>query len=418
MTVFTGTSGGDNFVGTSGNDRFNLDQGGDDTADGAGGDDLFDLEDKFDANDRLTGGSGVDTLLLDGDYSAGVVLGANLVGFESIDLAGGNSFRFTVTDAVATDTDRNYFDVAGYDLGVGDTLYFDGSAESSTSFNLHGGAGNDTLIGGGGADTFDLFAGGDDSCVGGANTDFFTFEGTSFTRDDRLDGGDDYDHLSLNGDYTGGVKFGGKTIRNVEEIDVFHSHSYVLKTNDANVAAGDTLKVDAASMDAGQFIRFSGKFDSDSHFSIDAGAGDDRLMGGSVEDTISGGDGKDRLFGKDGDDALTGGLGSDDLTGAGGADTFVFLTTNDSKVGKEDLIRDLQKIDIIDLSAIDADTGTGGDQAFHLVGAFTSHAGEAVLSYDSGTNQTSLMLDVDGDGSSDSTILISGDQSGFHHFVL
>jgi Ca2+-binding RTX toxin-like protein len=418
MTAFTGTSGGDTFVGTSGDDSFDLHQGGDDTADGGGGNDSFSLGTAFDANDRLTGGGGIDTLDLDGDYSAGVVLGANLVGFEGITMDGGHSYRFTVTDAVATDDDRNYFDVAGYTLGASDTLYFDGSAEVFTSFNLHGGAGDDTMIGGGGSDTFDLFAGGNDSCFGGAGTEFFTFEGVSFTRDDRLDGGDDYDHLSLNGDYTGGVKFGLKSIRHIEEIDVFHSHSYVLKTNDGNVAAGETLLVDAAFMDVGQFIRFSGKFEKDGSFEIDAGQGDDRLMGGAMDDTISGGDGKDRLFGKDGADLLTGGEGADSLTGAGGGDTFVFLSTEDSKIGKADLILDLQKIDVIDLSSIDADSGTGGDQAFNLVGAFTNHAGQAVLSYDGGTDRTSLMLDTDGDGASDSTILMVGDQTGFHHFVL
>ena len=63
--------------------------------------------------------------------------------------------------------------------------------------------------------------------------------------------------------------------------------------------------------------------------------------------------------------------------------------------------------DKLDLSGIDADTSTVGDDAFHLVGAFTKHAGEMTLAFAGGT--TVLNLDVDGDGKSDYQMKITGD---------
>ena len=57
--------------------------------------------------------------------------------------------------------------------------------------------------------------------------------------------------------------------------------------------------------------------------------------------------------------------------------------------------------DRLDLSAVDADAATAGDQAFHLVGAFTRHGGEMTLIYSASSNLTLLSLDVDGDGKPD-----------------
>lgn len=418
MTIL-GTIGDDSLPGTAGADDFDLSQGGDDTADGAGGDDGFTLGAAFTAADRLTGGGGVDTLRLDGDYSAGVVIGATtLVGFEGIVLAAGHSYHLTLDDANATTADQSWFDVAGYNLGAGDQLVFDGSAEDDTTLRLHGGAGNDVLTGGQNGNLFDLFAGGNDTCTGGAGADFFNFEGTSFNRFDRLDGGGGgNDFVQLNGDYSVMVKLRATTVTNVEDITMFHTHSYALKISDGTVAAGQTLTVNGA-LDAGQFLKFVGKAESDGFLAITAGAGDDTVVGGGMGDTIAGGDGKDRIQGKGGGDLIIGGQGADVLSGGAAADTFTFQALDDSKLGKADLITDLQKIDIVNLSQIDADSATAGDQAFVLVGAFTHHAGEATLSYDSGTNRTSLMLDVDGDGVSDSTILIVGDHTAHNSFVL
>ena len=77
-----------------------------------------------------------------------------------------------------------------------------------------------------------------------------------------------------------------------------------------------------------------------------------------------------------------------------------------------DTVNDLIKAqgDRLDLSAIDADSSTGADDAFHLVGGFTHHAGEMTLTL-SGAN-TLLALDVDGDGRADYRMTIAGNVTG------
>jgi Tol biopolymer transport system component len=143
-----------------------------------------------------------------------------------------------------------------------------------------------------------------------------------------------------------------------------------------------------------------------------------QLSGASGDDLLAGGKGIDTLVGGEGADTLSGGKGGDELHGAGGADVFLFSSQKDSTKNAPDLIADLEGSDVIDISAIDADTTKAGNQAFTLVGAFSHHAGEAVLSYDSGTGKTSLMLDSNGDAHADVLILISGDHHSFTNFAL
>ncbi|MBI1408174.1 MAG: RTX toxin, partial [Caulobacter sp.] len=126
--------------------------------------------------------------------------------------------------------------------------------------------------------------------------------------------------------------------------------------------------------------------------------------GGGGVDTIDGGAGADRIIGGTGNDLMTGGLG---------ADTFVILQESvGNPVLEVDNIFDFSTAqgDILDLSAIDADSGTGGDQAFTLVSAFTHTAGQMTLSFSGG--ETLLRLDVDGDGNADYQLKINGDVTG------
>ena len=136
------------------------------------------------------------------------------------------------------------------------------------------------------------------------------------------------------------------------------------------------------------------------------GGGDDRLLGQAGEDDMSGGEGQDTLKGGDNRDTLNGGGGRDFLFGGSGADTFVYEAVSDSAAGglNRDRIRDFSEADVIDLSAIDADENTAGDQAFSLVGSFSGAAGEMV--WDAGSNL--LSLDTDGDGAADMEIDIRG----------
>ena len=118
----------------------------------------------------------------------------------------------------------------------------------------------------------------------------------------------------------------------------------------------------------------------------------------------------DKLTGDNGANTLIGGLGKDTLTGGAANDTFVFKTLQDSSVAAPDLIGDFAVGDKINLSAIDADTGLAGDQAFHIGGG-GGHAGDLVASYSSATNITTVNLYVNNDATIDSVILMTGD----HH---
>ena len=66
---------------------------------------------------------------------------------------------------------------------------------------------------------------------------------------------------------------------------------------------------------------------------LTGGAGNDILTGGDGNDTLTGGDGNDTLTGGDGNDTLTGGAGSDTLTGGAGNDIFGYAALTDSNAG-------------------------------------------------------------------------------------
>jgi Ca2+-binding RTX toxin-like protein len=106
--------------------------------------------------------------------------------------------------------------------------------------------------------------------------------------------------------------------------------------------------------------------------SLSGGTGDDTLLGGTGIDVLTGGDGNDVLTAGPGTDTLTGGAGRDTLTGGAGDDVFVFLLTSDSTTSGtgRDRINGFEAArDVIDLSAIDALTGTPEDDALVLIGS-------------------------------------------------
>jgi Ca2+-binding RTX toxin-like protein len=157
-------------------------------------------------------------------------------------------------------------------------------------------------------------------------------------------------------------------------------------------------------------------FGDDGDDRLDSGDGDDDLFGDLGRDDLRGGRGNDRLEagdgddvvrGDDGDDVIMGGAGRDRLSGGRGADDFVFESVGDSASGHgrdRDSIQDfrIRDGDQIDLSGIDADSNTLGDDAFNIVSAFSGEAGELVL------RGKILQGDVDGDGRADFEIQVIG----------
>jgi Ca2+-binding RTX toxin-like protein len=146
--------------------------------------------------------------------------------------------------------------------------------------------------------------------------------------------------------------------------------------------------------------------------------GFDNIIGSDLGDTLTGTRQHNVLTGGSGNDILRGGLGADILVGGSGGDVFVFGRTIETAVGAADLVQDLESGDVIDIKGIDANVLIAGNQQFSLVDHLSGAAGQAVLSYDSGADRTSLILDTNGDGAADGVVLIAGDASGFTGIVL
>lgn len=249
---------------------------------------------------------------------------------------------------------------------------------------LDGGRGKDTLNGDNGADELHGQRG-TDTLKGGAGEDkLYGGQGR-----DSLDGGAGVDYLA------GGV---GDDTYIVDVVgDVLH---------EARLAGRDTVE-SAVTWTLGAFFE---ELELTGTTAID-GTGNafaNKVTGNSGANTLLGLDGNDTLSGGGGIDTLTGGRGNDRMAGGAGADTFI-LTADSIGLKEKDRISDFSNGDgdLINLTAIDANTGADGDQAFTAVAKFTGTAGEMALSYKGGT--TTLKLDVDGDGKADYTLKINGD---------
>jgi Ca2+-binding RTX toxin-like protein len=263
-----------------------------------------------------------------------------------------------VNEAANAGTDEVQTALAAYTLATNVERLTGTSAAGQTltgnglSNLVTGGTGNDVLAGGSGVDTL----------AGGLGNDIYTMD-TSDTIVEAANAGTD-------------------EVRTVIA-------SYTLGTNLENLTGTSA---------AGQSLTGNGLANL-----ITGGGGNDVLGGAAGNDTLAGGNGAD---------TLVGGAGADSLKGGAGADIFHYDAAADSRTGATDLIGDFQVgTDRIDLSAIDANTLAGGDQAFHWIGsnAFSgtgaAAAGELRV-YQSGAYWW-VAGDTNGDGTADLVIALT-----------
>ena len=347
----------DSFTGSDERNQFLI--GGGDTLYALGGDDDIQVDD---APVRLDGGDGIDTLT---QFTL-------------------TRLRDTNGDGIA-EVENGYMGVA-VNLKTGRILNdgFSGMGRIYNVENLGGSALNDALTGSNGDNLLWGYEGDDLIAAAAGN--------------DTVDAGDGADIVTgENGDdsLTGGLG------------------------NDSLDGGGGLDTLDGGEGD--DFLYGQGGADT-----LNGGAGADQAWGGAAADVINGGDGDDFVYGEDGADTLSGGDGADVLSGGAGkdflagglgADRFVFtaLTDSTNTAGGRDTITDLLAEDVIDLSAIDANTLVGGDQAFVKVAAFTGVAGQMTLSL-SGAS-TLLRVDVNGDSAADMTITLTGNHVSHVNFV-
>jgi hypothetical protein len=357
MTIFHGTRHDDTFNESSDttSDTFDLFKGGEDTAIGGSGDDRFNMGASLDAGDRLDGGDGRDVVFLRGDYSAGVVLQDQTIqNIESIRLGRGFDYKLTLADGNVAAGAKLTVDAAA--LGAGNSLHFDGSAETDGSFKIMGGAGNDLLIGGAGNDVFiggagadvlDLSHGGHDNADGGTGDDTFD-AGAALTAGDIVNGGAGNDTLVLSGDYSDGLILGAATIQQVETLKFDAGHDYNLTSNDANVAIHATLIVDASALGPHDTVSFVGTAETNGSFVFMGGKGGNFFSGGSGVDQFdfvaskfnegTGGGGND-IFSFGGDNANV-----DQIDGGSGSNTLVFAGNYTSLSLADSAVANIQTI--------------------------------------------------------------------------
>lgn len=364
--------------------------------------DIFDLL-FLGGNDKLTIGaaaSAVTAHMGDGDDAVRIYGGADSIFGD----AGNDGFRFLA-------------DVNGVmlDGGLGKDQ-FNGDSHHITG-TLYGGDGNDffsmfgagvTLVGGAGNDHYRIaVALGEPTIVEDANGGIDTVDvagGYSYTLASTLE------NLSakiIAGSVAGDAALTGNTsdnkITGVTNNETIHG----LEGNDKLFGGGGN---DTIYGDSGRDLLDGGAgndtlYGGDAKDTLRGGSGNDTLDGGAGTDTLDGGIGDDTLFAQDGGDTLIGGDGADVIWGGAGGDRFMYTAVSNSAVGNSDTIMNFGNSDVINLSAIDANSALDGDQAFALVNTSSGAAGEAWTTTD-GT-YTHLFVDVDG-GGADMEIIVGG----------
>ena len=247
-------------------------------------------------------------------------------------------------------------------LGVTIENAIGGSADDAICGNdarnlIQGGDGNDTLEGGTGTDTLEGGSGND--LISGRNIGVVTADNGDLIRggdgDDTIDGGAGNDRI--NGDAGNDLIYGG--------------------------SGNDTL------------------YGYYSYDTLIGGDGNDYLFGYSSNDSLVGGTGNDTLYGHTGRDTLDGGVGYD---------TFVYTSTAHSKAGssnRDQIYFDSPGTfvaDVIDVSAIDADTTLDGNQAFVFIGT-ADFTGPGQIRVQAGGVDTLILFNTDADSSTEMEIL-------------
>ncbi|HEX8574638.1 MAG TPA: calcium-binding protein [Allosphingosinicella sp.] len=371
MATFNGTSIDDTYTGGSANDTING-FGGNDTLSGGGG------------ADRIDGGTGTDTMA---GGTGNDIFTVDNVGDIVIEYAdeGRDQVKTSLTSYTIPDhVEKLLFTTTAAVIGTGNAENNEimTAAGGSATDYLYGLDGYDTLWGGGGADY--LYGGNhDDILIGEGGADYM--EGNT--------GDDGYMVDSLSD-----VVFE----QSGEGIDVIYS-----------ALATYTLPAEVEDLRYNSFgtnFNFTG---NDIDNKIYGGGGNDTLSGLEGNDELRGEAGADTLYGGDGDDLLIGGGGAsaDTLTGGASADTFRIGFYESGTGSGADRITDFESgIDLIDVSAWDADNTQPDDQSFFFIddAPFDSTPGRLRYEYDSNTDTTVIQGDLNGDNTADFEIRLDG----------
>jgi hypothetical protein len=152
-------------------------------------------------------------------------------------------------------------------------------------------------------------------------------------------------------------------------------------------------------------------------FTIAAGVALENAAGGSGDDRLVGNELGNRLLGGAGADRLVGGAGADRLDAGddNARDLFVYRAPSDSGAGRAEADRiggfDLRGTrreatwDRIDLTALDGDPDTPGNQPLRFVRAFSAPGSGQVRAERLG-DDTHVLIDLDGDSAADMRLIV------------
>lgn len=197
--------------------------------------------------------------------------------------------------------------------------------------NFTGTNSGESIQGTSSADLFEMAQGGVDTVNARDGDDQINF-GATLTGADRVNGGDGYDTLTLDGDYSAGLNFGSATVRFIEHLEMTEGHSYNIRIHNNTVAAGDVLKVSAYGVgygNTGHYLRFDGSAETNGKLHVSDSHGNDTLIGGQGDDVLSMSyGGNDFLDGQGGSDVLMAGNNfgvGDAIDGGAGNDVVYFV---------------------------------------------------------------------------------------------
>lgn len=435
-----GDAGANTITDLTGINQFRVQQGGNDSVFGQGGDDTFYFGGAFTGGDSVDGGADTDRIVLQGNYSGGITLGAaSYVAVEELLLLAGNNttygdtagnfYDYTITVPDTALTGGQVMTVNGSALRAGEDLTLNGSGVSNGSFVVTTGAGTNSVSGGALADTF----------TGGTGFDTLTGNGGA----DSLSGGDGNDTLnadSLDTTIDGGAGTGDRVVFSasgttaatwvgIEQLGLQGGANLTLTGTqftsylpfDAGIFGTGTVTIN---IDVADEILFATMMPTDPtvSFVINGSTGSDVIKAAHATNTISGGDGSDQMRGGNLADTIVGGNDRDKLIGWGGADTltgnagddiFRYLLASDSGIGvNADKITDfVSGSDKLDFRFLDSDLVTPGVQPYALTFVGTTAfdgSGNAEIRYGTTGGDLTVELDLDGNGTADMQIVLQG----------
>ncbi len=299
---------------------------------------------------------------------------------------------------------------ANYDANSGDTVYSWKPGSGKTKIDgesaIDPGANRiyATIWDGGGTDTYDL-----SRYERGVDIDLRPGKHSVFSNKQLADIGGDFEHQSARGNIFNALKYDDDRRSLIE-------NALGGEGNDRIVGNGARNRLEGG----------------EGRDELIGRSGSDRLLGGKGSDTLTGDNGRDRLYGGNAHDEITGGAGADIIKGGKGDDTFVFLDVSDSTPDDFDILRPGGSVaafekagradgDVIDVSEIDANNISGGDQSF----SFNQGTGRADLwlEDDSNTTNTLVFGNIDGDVRAEFYLVIrdgSVEASDYHRsdFIL